>query len=94
MILNIILAIVAVLASTGLFTWALVGGIRSSMSEDIRVRRRFRIFEVLTSGAVALLCAARADNPKEQKLALAVIAVIIAAWIFRGARLLLAKGKA
>jgi uncharacterized membrane protein YbaN (DUF454 family) len=94
MILNIIIAIVAVAASTGLFTWAMVWFARSSMSEDSTLRRRARFAEVLMSVAVGALYGATAQNAKERKIGALVVGFILAAWLFRGARLLLGKGKA
>jgi len=94
MILNIIIAILAVGVSTGLISWAIVWGVRSSMSEESAVRRRFRAAEVVMSLAIAALSAATAQNAKERKLAVLVIGFVMAAWLFRGAKLLLDRRKA
>ena len=94
MVLNFILAIVAVTASAGLFTFAIAWFAQSSMSEDATVRRRARFVEVLMSLAVVALYAATPEKANGRKMAVIVIGFVIIAWLFRGARLLLGGGKA
>ena len=92
MILRIAAAIVAGLAGAGFITLAFAWYAGSVMSVDAKVRRRVQVVEVLMGLATLALGAATAQNASERKLFLITIAVIAAAWLFRGARLLLIRG--
>lgn len=92
-ILSLVIAIVTVIASTGFFTLSVVWLVRSSLSEDMRVRRIARIVEVSTGLVVLALSVASAKTQTERKLGLITVAVILAVWLFRGIRQVLAPGK-
>jgi hypothetical protein len=89
----IVKIIVAVIVLTAFFTWTMVWFVRSSMSENPTVRRRLQLVDGLISVGVAAYYALPAQG-KQSKLALMVSGLIIALWLFRGARFLLHREKA
>ena len=64
---------------------------RSSMSENPRVRRRLQVVEGLMSVGTAAFYALRAEN-RNSTLALMVVGLVVALWVFRGLRFLLRRG--
>jgi hypothetical protein len=94
MIVNLIKAILAVTTSAGLITWFFVWFARASTSDDSTVRRRLRFVEVLMSLGIVALSALSAEKANDPKIAVTIIGLIIIAWLFRGAQLLLSTGKA
>ena len=94
MILNLVIAIVAVAAATGAFTGAMVWWVQSSTSEDAQVRRHAWLVEVLMSSGVIAISAPLSKSPTERKLTFATVGVLIAVWLFRSARYLIARRKA
>jgi hypothetical protein len=91
MILRMAAVIVGGLAAAGFVTLATAWYARSLMSADANVRRRVQLVEALMGFAMLSLWAATAQNARERKLALMLIGVIAAAWLFRGAKLLLTR---
>jgi len=90
----IVKIIVGVFVLTAFFVWTMIWFIRSSVSENPRVRRRLQFVDGLMSVGIAMSCALGAANGKERNLALIVSGVVIALWLFRVARMLLHREKA
>ncbi len=94
MILRIAAVIVGCLAAAGFITLAAAWYAGSSMSVDASVRRRVQLVEALMGFAILSFSAATSQNARDRKLALVLIGVIVAAWMFRGAKLLLTRRRA
>jgi hypothetical protein len=92
--LRIIAAVITVPILAALFAWTMAWWVRSTTSEDSIVRWRARAVEILLALGVGVLSAATTASTKGREIALVVLAAIIAAWIFRGVRLLLANRRA
>jgi len=88
---TIVKLIVAVIVLTAFFTWTMVWVVRSSMSENTRVRRRLQLADGLISVATAAYYGLVA---KQSKLALIMAGLIIALWLFRVTRFFLHGEKA
>jgi hypothetical protein len=83
-------AIIAGILLTAFFTSAIVWYAKSSMSTNPRARLRLYVVESLMVLGIAVLYL-RSANGRDSKLALMVAALVIASWLFRGARHLLRK---
>jgi len=70
--------IVGVLVVTAFFIWTVLWFIRSSLSENPRVRRRLQFVDVLISLGTTTPYAFSAANGKERKLAVIVCGLVIA----------------
>jgi len=88
--LTMIRVIVAGAAGAVTFSFAIYWWVRSSMSENANASRRARIAEVAMWLAMMALYAVT-ENGRAQKLIIALIAFVLAGWLFRGARFLLHK---
>ena len=78
--------IVAVSLTTVFFTYAMVWYIRSSMSEDLAVRRRLHIVDSLVFFAIAGFSILHPANRIELTVALIVSGLVVALWLWRGVR--------
>ena len=94
MILRIAAVIAAGLAGAGFITLASAWYAGSSTSLDPKVRRRVQLLEVVMVLAVESLAVISAANARDRKFALIMIAVTIAAGLFRGAWFFLSKRRA
>ena len=91
---NALIPIIAVPILTGAFALAIVWHVRSTMSQDPRVRHRAWVVEILMSlGVFTLSVVTSRPTPKQWYIYLATIGILSALWLFRGARLLLGKRK-
>ncbi len=91
---RIVIVIIAVPIIAAAFAWSTAWYVRSTMSQDPRVRRRAWVADILISLSTFTLCVATAPpNSKQRYAYLLVLGLIAAVWLFRGLRLLLQKRK-
>lgn len=90
----IVRTIVGVLVVTAFFVWMMLWFIRSSMSENPRVRRRLQFVDGLISVGIATAYAVSPPNGKDRQVAIAISGLVIALWLFRGAKAFLHRDKA
>ena len=92
----IVRIIVGVLVLTACIMWTMVWFISSSLSENPRVRRRLQFVDAFISLGIGIpyAFALGAANGKERKLAFTISGLVIALWLFRGAKALLHRDNA
>ena len=88
---RIIIAIIAVPVLAFLSTRAMAWWIRSSTSEDAKIRRRARFLEILFWLAMMVFWVVTAEKGKRQQLLILGIGFVVAAWLLRGAKLSVRK---
>lgn len=86
---RIIIAILAVPVLASLLAWAMAWFVRSSMSNDVRVRRQAWLVGTLLLLATAVFSVVTSQSANARRWMLAVLGVLLAASIFRGVRFLL-----
>jgi hypothetical protein len=91
MIVKIIIGVAAV---TAFFTWTMWWYIRSSVSENPKIRGRGELVSGLMSLGLAVYYVVQAAKGKEPKLAGILFGLVIAWWLFCGAIFLLRRKKA
>ncbi|HKR82953.1 MAG TPA: hypothetical protein VJS37_02190 [Terriglobales bacterium] len=83
---TILKIIVTVTFGTLFFTYAMVWYVRSSLSEDLAVRRRLRIVDGVVCLVIAGFSILHPANKSELTVALIVSGLVVALWLWRGVR--------
>jgi hypothetical protein len=89
----VVRTIVGVLVVTVFFIWTMLWFIRSSLSENPRVRRRLQFADGLISVGIATGYALSPTSGKDRHLAVAISGLVIVLWLFRGAKALLRRAE-